>query len=290
MKKTCIWAAILLALGGLTWLTIWFITTHEISMLSPKGWIAQEQKDLLLISTWLMLIIVIPVFVLAFYVVWKYREGNKKANYMPDWDQNMLVECIWWGLPFIIVTALSIITWISCVKLDPFKPLEHEKKPITIQVVALQWKWLFLYPEQGVASLGFVQFPEKTPVSFQITADAPMNSFWIPDLGGQIYAMAGMDSRLHLIADEVGNYRGCSANLSGDGFAYMTFTAKSCSEEDFHKWVESTKTSSHVLDINEYNRLVAPTINDPETSYVLTRPDLYNQVLMKFMMPDALLK
>jgi cytochrome o ubiquinol oxidase subunit 2 len=259
-------------------------------MLSPKGWIAQEQKDLLLISTWLMLIIVIPVFVLAFYVVWKYREGNKKANYMPDWDQNMLVECIWWGLPFIIVTALSIITWISCVKLDPFKPLEHEKKPITIQVVALQWKWLFLYPEQGVASLGFVQFPEKTPVSFQITADAPMNSFWIPDLGGQIYAMAGMDSRLHLIADEVGNYRGCSANLSGDGFAYMTFTAKSCSEEDFHKWVESTKTSSHVLDINEYNRLVAPTINDPETSYVLTRPDLYNQVLMKFMMPDALLK
>jgi cytochrome o ubiquinol oxidase subunit 2 len=233
-----------------------------------------------------MLIVVLPVFALMFYFIWKYRADNVKATYTPDWDDNRTAEYIWWGLPFVIILAISILTCIKTVQLDPFKPLQSSIPPLKIQAVALQWKWLFIYPQQGVASLNFVQFPHDVPLHFEITADAPMNSFWIPQLGGQIYAMPSMKTELHLIAHEAGHYRGSSANISGKGFAGMHFMAQATTEEEFAQWVGSAKESKNVLDIASYIQLAKPSENEPVSLYQLKEEQLFDQILMKYMAPS----
>ena len=258
---------------------------NQIAVLDPKGWIAFKEKELLIITTLLMLTVVIPVLVLTIVISCKYKESNKKANYDPNWHSNFLLELIWWGFPCIIVIALSVLTWKSCMELDPFRPLESDVKPVKVQVVALQWKWLFIYPDEKIASLNFLQIPEKTPINFEITADAPMNSFWIPQLGGQIYAMPGMNTQLHLIADEPGEFKGSSSNLSGAGFASMKFITKATSQAEFDSWVASAKQSPHVLNLESYDHLIAPSENDPITLYLLGDDGLYNEIIMKYMMP-----
>ena len=272
---------ILLGLGLLAMLVFY---SKGSAVLSPKGMIASKQRELLLITTLLMLIVVIPVFIITSIFCWKYRADHPKAKYTPNWGDNVLAECIWWGLPFIIIIVLSVITWRSCHELDPFKPIETDRKPITIQVVALQWKWLFIYPEQKIATVNFIQFPEQVPIDFEITAEAPMNSFWIPQLGGQVYAMSGMKTQLHLIANEVGTFRGSSANLSGKGFAGMHFMAKASTEEEFDEWVQSVKESSSQLTLDVYGKLVEPSENNPVVTYVLEQEDLFDQILMKYRM------
>lgn len=257
-----------------------------IAFLFPKGAIAFKQRDLLLIIQAFMLLIVIPVYILTFLFSWRYRAHNTKANYAPNWDHSHLAECIWWGLPCLLILVIGTLTWIETYRLDPYKPLASDKKPMTIEVVALQWKWLFIYPEEKIATLNFVQFPEQTPIHFKITADAPMNSFWIPQLGGQIYAMPRMQTELHLIANEVGDFRGSSANLSGVGFSGMHFIAKASSDEDFHQWVQSAKQSTNRLGAEEYRQLALPSSNSPVTIYQLTEENLFDQVLMKYMPPN----
>lgn len=256
---------------------------NEIAILAPKGTIALQERDLIVTSTLLMLVVVIPVFVLTFFIVWKYRASNKKAIYMPDWASNRVIETIWWAIPGVIILILAIITWKSSHELDPFKPLSGDKTPITIQVVALNWKWLFIYPEQHIASVNFVVFPKDTPVNFEITADAPMNSFWIPQLGGQIYAMPGMNTELHLIATEEGTYKGSSANFSGSGFSGMKFTAASVSDEDFAKWVNTVKSAKESLSIDEYAKLTIPSMNEPVRSYAGVNEGLYDKIIMNYM-------
>ena len=255
-------------------------------VLLPKGFIALEQKKLLIITTLLMLTVVVPVLVLTIYVLWKFRSSNKNSKYSPHWNHSTLLETIWWGFPFIIVTILSVLTWKGCLDLDPFKPIESNVKPVRIQVVALQWKWLFIYPEEKIATINYIQFPEKTPLDFEITADAPMNSFWIPQLGGQIYAMPGMETELHLIADAEGSYRGCSSNLSGAGFVGMVFEAKSSTNAEYETWVEKVRQSSLKLDHNTYEALVKPTEYDPVSLYSLEDENLYKEIIMKYMMPS----
>ena len=247
---------------------ILFMQTNSIAVLDPKGIIAFKQRQLLLVTTLIMLIVVVPALVITFVFAWKYREENEKAKYTPEWDRNTLIETIWWGLPTIIIIILSVITWKSCYELDPFTPIDSKVKPVKVQVIALQWKWLFIYPEQKIASLNQLQFPEKTPIHFEITSDAPMNSFWIPQLGGQIYAMAGMNAELQLMADEVGSFRGCSANISGAGFAAMHFNALSCTQADFDAWVQSVQASSKHLNFDSYDALIAPSQDDPVSFYL----------------------
>jgi cytochrome o ubiquinol oxidase subunit 2 len=274
---------ILLSLSVIA-LSLVYLRNINIVVLNPKGMIALKERALLIKITLIMLIVVIPVFILTWIISWKYREGNK-AKYTPDWDKHLLSESIWWGLPCAIVLAMAILVWKSCHELDPFKPLESDKKPLRIQVVALQWKWLFIYPEQGIATVNFLQFPEQTPINFEITADAPMNSFWIPELGGQVYAMPGMKTKLHLIANETGNFRGSSANLSGRGFAGMTFIAKASSQANFYQWVNSLNESSDFLNLAEYIRLAEPSEDSPAVSYVLEKQDLYDLIVRKYTMP-----
>lgn len=255
------------------------------AIVNPKGIIALKERDLMIDATMLMLIVVIPVLIMTFCICLKYRASNKRSSYEPYWDYNFLAELVWWGFPCVIILVLSVLTWRSSHELDPFRPFATKDKPVRIQVIALQWKWLFIYPEQKIATVNYFQFPEMTPINFEITADAPMNSFWIPQLGGQIYAMPGMQTKLHLMADEPGSYKGSSANLSGEGFAGMTFTAKSITGEEFNSWVQAMQQSTHFLDLEEYSKLVKPSQYDPEASYSLKSDDLFNQILMKYRMP-----
>lgn len=287
MNKKNILAFFFLLILGILLSAVLFFYSRTSAVLNPKGIIALKELDLMVAATLLMLIVVIPVCLMTFFICLRYRASHKTAKYAPDWDNNWTAEGIWWGFPFVIIVILSILTWKSSHDLDPFKPIESDAKPITIQVVALQWKWLFIYPEQKIASVNFVQFPEKTPVNFEITADAPMNSFWIPQLGGQIYAMPGMRTKLHLIADEEGDYRGSSANLSGVGFSRMTFTAKSSTQDDFQEWVQGINQSSSQLGKDEYKKLAQPSINSGEF-FTLKDEGLYDQIVMKYMSPPPI--
>jgi len=283
MKVSTKFIILLLIFTSVLVASLAYIFMTDVAVLNPKGSIGLKQRDLLTFSTYLLLIVVIPVFLMTFGIAWKYRAENKKAKYDPEHEHNFLAECIWWGVPCLIMIVLGAITWKACHELDPFRPLEGEKKPITIQAVALQWKWLFIYPEQKIATVNLVEFPVDTPVHFEITADAPMNSFWIPRLGGQIYAMSGMKSTLYLIADAVDEYRGSSANISGSGFSGMAFTAKSSTQEDFDQWVEMVRGSGIGLNQSSYDELAKQSAYNPVAYYRLEKDDLFESIVMKYM-------
>lgn len=264
------------------------VLTHlNLPVLTPKGVIAEKERNLMIVGTLLSVVVVLPVFFMLFFIAWKYRASNTKAKYEPEWDSNRALESAWWGIPCLIILVLSIITWQSTHALDPSKALDSPNAPIKVQVVSLDWKWLFIYPDLHVASVNFLQFPVNTPINFQLTSDAPMNSFWIPSLGGQIYTMTGMSTQLHLMADTKGDYNGASANMSGVGFAGMRFTARASSKADFDTWVKTTQHSSNKLDVNQYATLVKPSQNNPAKSYRLMQSDLYDTILMKYMAPDT---
>lgn len=266
-------------------LTVWYINGHNIAVLEPKGIIAIKERNLIITSTLLMLIVVIPVYILTLAFAWKYR-ADGKGKHTPDWEDNTIAECCWWGVPLVIIIILAIITWKSSHELNPFRPIESNKKPVTIQAVALQWKWLFIYPEHGIATVNIVQFPEKTPLNFEITADAPMNSFWIPQLGGQIYAMPAMMAKLHLMANETGTYQGRSSNLSGHGFAGMGFKAISTSQKDFDQWIRKVRQSFNQLTFDEYEKLVKPASYVPAAYYSLPQSNLFHQIIDKYSPPQ----
>jgi len=260
---------------------------HNFSVLNPKGLIATKERSLIIYASFLMLIIVVPVYIMTFSIAWRYRASNEKAKYTPDWDHSRLAETAWWLIPSLLILVLSVVAWRSSHELDPFHALSSNNKPMTIQVVALQWKWLFIYPEQNIATVNYVEFPADTPINFEITSDAPMNSFWIPQLGGQIYAMTGMSTHLHLIANESGSYRGVSANISGEGFAGMKFTAKVSTEAEFMQWLQTIKMTPNQLDSKGYNILAEPSLNNPVIAYGSTQAGLYDSVVNKFMDPGS---
>ena len=282
MSKKLRFAGFLLLFLGVVLETTSYLRSHSIAVLNPQGIIAHQERGLIVTITLLMLIVVIPVFGLTFAIAWKYRQGNTTARYTPEWDHNRWAETVWWLVPLILIAIISMMSWRSSHELDPSKPLTSNKPAITVQVVALQWKWLFIYPGQNIATVNYVEFPANTPISFQITADAPMNSFWIPQLGGQIYAMAGMTTQLHLMADGVGNYRGSSANLSGQGFADMKFTAKSSSTADFASWVQSVKHAQNDLTLAGYHNLAQPSQANLATDYSSIPAGLYDTILSKY--------
>lgn len=256
----------------------------NIDILFPQGIIGWEELDLLLILQVMMLFVIVPVYILTFVFSWRYRYDNPKGKYDPDLVDHKAAEFIWWGLPLVMTLAAGIFTWVKTHELDPYKPISSDKKPLTIQVVALQWKWLFIYPEDKIASLNFLQIPEKTPINFEITADAPMNSFWIPKLGGQIYAMPKMKAQLHLIADSTGDFRGSSANISGEGFAAMHFICRSSTEENYKKFIETAKKSENSLDFEKYEELAKPS-TDQVKQYQLKDDHLFEQIIMKYTQP-----
>ncbi len=262
-----------------------FISGCNLVVLEPKGMIAAAEKDLLITSVLLMLIVVIPVIILSLVFTWRYRENNHKAKYSPDWSHNTLLEAICWIIPCIIIAILAVMAWISSHQLDPYKPLNNGEKPLTIEVIALNWKWLFIYPEQHIATVNFLALPVNIPIQFLITADAPMNSFQIPQLAGQIYAMAGMQTKLNLIANATGNFRGLSTNFSGDGFSDMNFDVKVSSQQNFTKWVESVQQMPAKLTLETYDQLAQPGVIKEIQYFSYIKKDLFNTIVMKSMIP-----
>ncbi len=257
------------------------------AQLNPKGLVADKQRDLLITASLIMLLVLVPVYAMTAWIAWRYREGNKKAVYRPDWDRNRFIEGVWWAVPVVIIGVLSVITWQSSHQLDPFRQ-QADGRPLTVQVVALQWKWLFIYPEQGVAALNYLRLPLDRPLRFEITADAPMNSFWIPQLGGQIYAMPGMRSQLNLVASQPGKYPGRSANISGEGFSGMTFTAEVISQPDFNRWLSNAAAAGGgVLDWAAYQRLAEPSKNQPAALYSSVKGNLFDMIIAKYVAPPA---
>ena len=261
------------------------LTGCKAVLLDPKGPIAADEKQLIITATVLMLIVVIPVIVLTLVFAWRYRAGNSKARFMPNWSHSTTIEIVIWLIPCLIILVLGTITWRSSHTLDPFRPLDSEAKtkPITIEVVALDWKWLFIYPDQHIATVNEVAFPANVPVRFEVTSDSVMNSFFIPALGSQIYAMAGMQTEVHLIADEPGFYEGMSANFSGDGFADMHFKARATSASEFKDWVAKVKQAPLTLDEGLYKRLAKPSEAHKVTYYSSVTDGLFKEIIGKYV-------
>lgn len=255
-------------------------------VLHPQGPIALAERGLMVTAVLFMLIVAIPVLGLLFFFAWRYRASNTKAAYTPDWKHGKMEELVWWAIPLEIILILSAITWTSTHDLDPHRPISTEP-PLVVQVVALDWKWLFIYPEQRVASVNYLALPVGRPVRFEVTADAPMNSFWIPSLGGQIYAMTGMVNPLQLMADRAGTYQGTAANYSGEGFAHMRFTAEAMSQDSFAAWVDTTRQDHDALDFAAYQALAKPSVPQEPAYYGSVAPNLLAQIVAKFADPQA---
>src|ERR1700756_2230531 len=276
--------------GVLTFAMAALLSGCHAALLEPAGKIAADEKSLIITSTLLMLIVVIPVIILTLYFAWKYRASNTEATYMPNWSYSHRIEAVVWGIPIAIIQVLGTITWKTTHELDPYKPLESSVKPITIEVASLDWKWLFIYPDQHIATVNEIQFPAGTPVNFKITSDTVMNVFFIPQLGSQIYAMAGMQTQVNLIADQPGVYDGLSTNFSGAGFPDMTFKATAGTQAEFDAWVAQVKASPNKLGLDNYGNLAKPSQKDPVKYFSSVEPVLFTAVLDKYMDKSSGLK
>jgi len=265
---------------------VFYVSNHNAQVFNTAGTIASKEKSLILFSLFLSLFVLVPVYAMLILFSIKYRADNKSSKYSPNFSSSKIVESIWWLIPSVLIFILSIVTWKSSHELDPYKNIISNKKPINIQVVALDWKWLFIYPEEGIATVNTIYIPKDRPINFNLTADAPMNSLWIPQLSGQIYAMPGMNTKLSIMSDKNGVYSGRSANISGKGFAGMLFDVNVVDQSKYDNWIENTKLSTKVLNNTSYNQLAEPTENVKPFSYSYVSPDLYKNILDKYNASD----
>ncbi|TYC64116.1 ubiquinol oxidase subunit II [Stappia sp. BW2] len=265
-----------------------FLSGCNMVVMNPAGDIASQQAELIIYSTILMLIVVLPVMALTVIFAIKYRSSNKDAEYQPDWHHSTSLEIVIWTVPMAIIMCLAGLTWVATHRLDPYSPLERisaEKEipageePLVIQVVAMDWKWLFIYPEQGVAAVNELAAPVDRPVKFEITSSTVMNSFFVPALAGQIYAMAGMQTELNAVMNEEGVYDGFSSNYSGAGFSHMRFKFHSVDEKGFEDWVAKAQDSEQPLDRTAFLKLDEPSIANPVSYYGSVDPELWNAVI-----------
>lgn len=254
------------------------------ALLDPAGRVGVQERSLIVTATLLMLLVVVPTIVLTLFFARRYRASNARARYDPEWSHSRGIEVVVWALPLVIVAVLGVIAWVSTHELDPFKPLASKARPLTIEVVSLDWKWLFIYPDQGIASVNETAFPSNVPVRFVITSASVMSSFFIPRLGSQIYAMAGMQTEVNLIADRPGSYDGISAQFDGPGFSGMNFKALALpSEEQFEDWVAAARRSPHSLDRRSYDELAEPSANSPVEYFSTVTPSLFQNIIAAYM-------
>jgi len=286
LSRLSLLTPIALALGGC-----------NMVVLDPAGDIARQQGNLILISTGLMLLIIVPVMAATVLFAWRYRAKNTEAKYDPDWDHSTQLELMIWAAPLLIIICLGALTWLSTHLLDPYRPLARtapntplvkDVKPLEVNVVALDWKWLFIYPEYGIATVNELAAPLDRPIRFRITATSVMNSFYIPALAGQIYAMPGMETKLHAVANEAGEYQGFSANYSGAGFSHMRFRFKALSDGDFGEWVAQTRRGQGALDRPTYLQLERPSENVPAQRYARVDAGLFDAIVNMCVEPGKM--
>jgi cytochrome o ubiquinol oxidase subunit II len=254
-------------------------------VLDPKGPIAVAERQILFNSLGIMLAIVIPTILATLGVAYWFRASNTRARYMPEFTYSGRLEILVWSIPAMTVLLVGGVAWVGSHDLDPRKPLASSVKPVNVQVVSLDWKWLFIYPDLGIASVNHLAIPAGTPVSFELTSAGVMNSFFVPQLGSQIYTMSGMATRLHLQADHPGNYPGMSAQFSGDGFADMRFTVEAVPAQQFDQWVTAAHNSGPVLDAQAYAELARPSQAVAPFTYRAVAPGLFSRVVSAELPP-----
>src|SRR5262245_17199881 len=259
--------------------TILLASCKPAGVLDPQGPIASAERLLLINSTAIMLVVVVPVIVATLAFAWWYRSSNPRATRSLDESYEGRVEFVVWSIPALTVILLGGVIWIGSHQLDPRAPIPAKADPLHVDVVALDWKWLFIYPDQGVAAVNQLVIPTGTPVEFRLTSATVMNSFFVPQLGSQIYAMGGMITHLHLLADEPGEYPGFSAMFSGDGFSDMRFIAKAVPPGDFNSWLEQVRGTGSGLDDASYAELAKPSQDVPPTTYRSVEPRLFERIL-----------
>jgi len=256
----------------------------NLVVMHPAGDVAVQERDLVLVSTGLLLLIIVPVMVLTVVVAWRYRASNTRATYDPEWHHSTGLEVAIWAAPLAIIIALGALTWISTHVLDPYRPIARiapgkatpaAAEPLTVEVVAMNWKWLFIYPKLGIATVNELAAPVNTPTAFRLTSTTMMNAFYIPALAGQIYAMPGMVTQLHAVINTPGVYDGFSSNYSGDGFSDMKFKYRGMTQADFDRWVTSVKAGGGSLDRTGYLKLAEPSQKEPVRRYAAVDADLF---------------
>ena len=262
------------------------LTGCEITLnglLNPKGIIAYQERQLFIDTLALMLIVVIPVIIMSFAFVYHYRHAHR-ADYHPDWSHSHFLEAIWWGVPCVIILILAVMTWKKSHELDPYRPIQADAPTLVIQAIALPYKWLFIYPQQGIATINELVMPVNQQVQFSITADnVAMSAFFVPQLGSQIYAMTGMKTKLYLFANETGDFEGMNSQFNGDGFSGMHFTAKVVTEPEMTAFIASAKASKLVLDTKAYDGLLFPSEGNKPMVYSGASPTLFDDVVMLYM-------
>ena len=274
--KRLAWLAPILGLSGC-----------EAVVLSPSGDVAARQAALLVQSTLLMLVIIVPVMALTVWFAWRYRATNRAASYRPDWDHSTKLELVIWAIPLLIIICLGALTWVGTHLLDPYRPLDRigedrpagDRQPLQVQVVAMDWKWLFIYPEQGVASVNQMAAPVDRPVQFTLTSTSVMNAFYIPAMAGMIYAMPGMQTTLHGVFNAAGDYQGLASNYSGAGFSGMRFRAHALDDAGFDAWIAEARASGQTLDRARYLELEEPSENVPPMVFASVDPQLFPRVV-----------
>lgn len=248
-------------------------------VMNPRGPIGLQERELLINATLIMLAVVIPVIIMTIAFAWRYRAGNPKARRDLDWDYSGRIEFVVWAIPVLVIMFLGGVTWVSTHDLDPPKPIESKVAAVEVDVVSLDWKWLFIYPAQGIASVNKLVLPVGTPVRFRMTSASVMNTFFIPSLGSMVYTMAGMQTEVNLLADEAGTYHGLSGNFSGEGFSDMVFDTDVLPAGDFRQWVEATHAAGGTLDAAAYATLVHPSEHDAPHTYGTVSPALFEGIL-----------
>ena len=263
-------------------------------VLNPAGDVARQQGDLIVVATLLMLIVIVPVIALTLFFAWRYRASNKAATYTPDWDHSIQLELVIWAVPLLIIIALGAITWISTHTLDPYRPLDRidadrplaeGTKPLEVQVVALDWKWLFIYPEQGIATVNELAIPVDRPVRFKLTASSVMNAFYVPELAGMIYTMPGMQTELNAVINAPLESEGFSANYSGAGFSHMRFGFHGLDDAGFDAWVAKVRADGGALERPAYLELEKPSEKEPVRHYASVDAGLYDAILNRCVDP-----
>jgi cytochrome o ubiquinol oxidase subunit 2 len=258
-----------------------FLTACSEGVLDPKGPIGALEKQLLIEALVPMLLVVIPVIVLTLWFAWWFRASNVRATYRPRWDYSGKIEFLIWIVPLLVVLFVGTLAWGGAHQLDPYRPLASDRKSLHVDVIAMDWRWLFIYPDEGVASINELVIPLGTPVEFRLTSATVMNSFFIPSLGGQIYAMPGMQTRLSLLASEKGLYRGLAAQFSGDGFSDMHFGVKVTNDREFTSWLEHARSVGARLDASAYDNLAAARQTGQVSYYARVEHDLFGHAVSR---------
>ena len=254
-------------------------------VLAPAGPIGQAERTILLNSLAIMLAIVVPTILCTLAVAWWYRASNARATYAPHWAESGRLELLVWSIPALVVLFLGSIAWTSSHELDPAKPLRSNVRPLEVEVVALDWKWLFIYPNQHIASVNRLVTPVGTPVHFRLTASSVFNVFFVPQLGSEIYAMNGMATELYLAANRAGTFLGIAAHFNGDGFSDMTFDAQAMSADDFSRWVASVQEDGPMLDETAYRALLPQTSHVAPYTYRGVAPGLFDEIVSQHLPP-----